>query len=123
MRLDLSTMPAVGVLLLGGLTGLFEASARAETAAPANIAAASHVPMTSEVAELQGAPRYVYASGFNGVQYYGNPGVQAAIANAAPAPRTTRNSGARPRTVGPGVRDWTTGQRLGSHKPWIRARS
>ena len=62
------------------------------------------------------APRFVYAAGPQGVRYYASPGPQAAA-----QPRT-QAAAARPRSVGPGTRDWTTGQKLGSHKPWLRSR-
>ncbi|WZO97411.1 hypothetical protein EP7_004443 [Isosphaeraceae bacterium EP7] len=79
---------AVGVLILGGLAGLATAA-------------------------YQGAaPRFVYASGAQGVRYYANPGARA-VTQAPPAQR---------RTVGPGTRDWTSGRRLGMHKPWLQSR-
>ena len=99
---SLKTGQTAGMLLLGALASLLLVlSAAAEpTAAQAS------------------APRFVYASGSQGVRYYANPGT-ATQARSAPAPRT---SAARGTSVGPGVRDWTTGRRGRLHKPWLQPR-
>ena len=43
--------------------------------------------------------------------------VQAPAGTRAQAPRANR-----PRTVGPGSRDWSTGRRVALHRPWLRSR-
>ena len=93
-----------GMFLLGGLAGLFLVSRAEAEAAMAQAA----------------APRFVYASGFQGVGYYANPGTATATqARSAPAPRTSASRGT---SVGPGVRDWSTGRRGRLHKPWLQPR-
>ena len=80
------TLLTAGWLLFGGLAGLLLVSRAATAAAQAS------------------APRFVYASGFQGVGYYAHPGVATTPGPpSAPAPRT---SAARGTSVGPGVRDW-----------------
>lgn len=83
---------SIGIAILAGLASF------------SFIATLNH-PATA--AQQAAAPRYVYASGAQGVRYYPAPAAQAAP---------------RPRTVGPGVRNWATGQKLGMHKPWLQAR-
>lgn len=94
--------PMVGMLLLGGLAGLIPAG-----------------PAAAQAAAQAAGPRYVYASGFQGVRYYPNTGAAAGARPAAAAPRT---SAARGTSVGPGVRDWSTGRRGRLHKPWLQPR-
>ena len=131
MRRCLTTLSAVGILLLGGLAGLTEASERGEPPEPTGPTMSPLALLTTEFAGAAafqggGSPRFTYASGSQGVRYYANSGVRAA--NAAPAPRFSggnaraRGGGSRPRTVGPGARDWGTGQNLGLHRPWLRSR-
>ena len=92
---------AAGMLVLGGLAGV------------------SFVrPAWAIAPATQAAPRFVYASGAQGVRYYANPGTAARV-QSAPAPRTATTRGA---TVGPGVRDWTTGRQGRLHKPWLSPR-
>ncbi len=57
-------------------------------------------------AALQAAPRFTYGNGAQGFGYYQNR------AQAAP----------RPRTVGPGARNWATGNRVPLARPWMNAR-
>jgi hypothetical protein len=60
------------------------------------------------------APRFVYGSGAQGVGYYPYTAPRAATTPAATRP-------AAPATVGPGVRNWSTGRRSPLHRPWLRA--
>jgi hypothetical protein len=67
------------------------------------------------------APGYVYRPGVQGFGYYPVPAAAPAPAPApgvvaAPAPAATRS------TVGPGNRNWTTGNRVNLHRPWLRSR-
>ncbi|WP_435007889.1 hypothetical protein P12x_005152 [Tundrisphaera lichenicola] len=106
-RPALKTGLRAGMLLLGGFAGfilLGRASAMPAAPSPALAQAAS--------------PRFTYASGFQGVGYYANPGTTT-VARSAPAPRTTA---ARGSSVGPGTRDWSTGRRGRLHKPWLSPR-
>lgn len=128
MRQRLTSMSAAVLLLLGGLAGLSEASERIAPIDPAKSPLALLTTEFAGAAAFQGggSPRFIYASGSQGVRYYANSGARAA--NAAPAPRFSggnaraQGGGSRARTVGPGVRDWGTGQRLGLHRPWLRSR-
>lgn len=66
---------------------------------------------------------FVYRSGPQGVGYYPAPAVAVAPAPAravAPAPAPAQAQ--RPRTVGPGARNFSTGNRIPLHRPWLRAR-
>jgi hypothetical protein len=58
-------------------------------------------------------PRYVYGSGAQGFGYYTAPAPQPAAA--APRPAAPARS-----SVGPGVRNWSTGRRSPLHRPWMR---
>lgn len=92
MRLRHATLPLAGVTLLLGLAGSVALMGRAEA---------------------QGAaPRFVYGAGAQGVGYYRATG---------PAPVVASRT-ARPRTVGLGARDWSTGRRQRLHKPWMHSR-
>jgi hypothetical protein len=42
-----------------------------------------------------------------------------ALAEPAPAPQAAQN---RSRSVGPGARNWATGNRVPLHRPWMRPR-
>ena len=77
------------------------------------------------------SPRFIYASLYQGVGYYANPGPQSAPPSASGTRSVSppRFSGSNSRTqakpfpsseVGPGVRDWSTGRRSRFHKPWLR---
>jgi hypothetical protein len=63
------------------------------------------------------AAPFVYRTGPQGVGFYAAPAASPGrvVAN-APAPA------ARPRTVGPGARNFSTGNRVPLHRPWLRAR-
>ncbi|AMV38286.1 hypothetical protein [Planctomyces sp. SH-PL62] len=69
---------------------------------------------------------YIYGYGPQGLGYYAVPGV---VPAPAVAPRLTVPTQARPsapaagRSVGPGSRNWATGNRVPSHRPWLRSRS
>jgi hypothetical protein len=65
-------------------------------------------------AQARPAP-FVYRAGPQGVGYYAAPAA-APVRAAAPAPA------ARPRSVGPGARNYATGNRVPLHRPWMRAR-
>jgi hypothetical protein len=115
--------PIAGALLLVGLAG-FALIARATEAN------ASTSPLPSELAppQTQTAPtatapgRYYYGPGFQGYGYYAVPGYQAAPA--APAQvAAARPSAPRSQTVGPGARNWATGNRVPLHRPWLRSRN
>ena len=104
-------------------------------AAPAAIGAAALLA----AAQAQGVwtSPYVYGYGPQGLGYYLVPGAIAPAAPTAPvaapaaaptaAPRlatpapTVRSSGGG--SVGPGARNWATGNRVPSHRPWLRSRS
>ena len=111
MRPALKTAPMAGILLLSGLAGVVVV-ARAgaeEGAAPASMAL--EVVIAQAQAAAAASPRFVYTSGAQGVGYY-----------ASPAPRTAAPQ-ARPSssTVGPGVRNWSTGRRSPLHRPWLKS--
>ncbi|MDX2038430.1 MAG: hypothetical protein SFX72_17425 [Isosphaeraceae bacterium] len=55
------------------------------------------------------SPGFVYQQGAQGVGYY-----------PAPPTRTVSNV---PRNVGPSARNWSTGNRVPMHRPWMRARN
>jgi hypothetical protein len=66
--------------------------------------------VASQVAQT---PGFTTRSGAQGFGYY-------AVPAARPAQVQTAN---RPRSVGPGTRNFSTGNRVGLHRPWMRARS
>lgn len=72
---------------------------------------------TLAVAQTVTAPRYIYGPGAQGYGYSQSPRV--AVAARQPAAAAASN---RPRTVGPGARNWATGNRTPLHRPWLRAR-
>jgi hypothetical protein len=124
--IDLVTVPASGARVVFEVSGLAD---------PAEPGAAVSIPVefvASQVAapsgESSASPRYVYAAGFQGVGYYANPGPQsppraAAATRPVPPPRSSGNStggSTRGRSVGPGVRDWSTGRSGRLHKPWMQ---
>lgn len=94
--------PTAGVLLLGGLASL--------------------VLLARSVQAAQSAPSpapYYYGGGAQGVGYYVTPQLKAATATAtAPVQIAAR----RPQTVGPGARNWATGNRVPLHRPWLNSR-
>ncbi|MDG3002836.1 hypothetical protein [Paludisphaera mucosa] len=81
--------------------------------------------VSAALAQAASAP-FVFGFGPQGLNYYAAPGVAAAPV-AAPrltVPTQTRaatSSGSR--SVGPGARNWATGNRVPSHRPWLRSRS
>src|SRR5262245_39170827 len=68
--------------------------------------------------QIPTAPRFGYGPGAQGYGYH--PAPQAV---AAPRQTTGSTTSSRPRTVGPGVRNWATGNRVPLHRPWMQARS
>jgi hypothetical protein len=96
MRPCLRTVQAVGILIIGGLTS--RATAQVQV-----------VP-----------PQTVYAPGSQVVRYYANP--NPAYPTYPPGRAGWMAPAQYGRTVGPNVEDWTTGRRLGMHKPWLRSR-
>lgn len=77
-------------------------------------------PAVAHAQAAASAP-FVQGLGPQGFGFYAAPG--AAAAPAAPrlaVPAQTRPAG---RSVGPGVRNWATGNRVPSHRPWLRSRS
>lgn len=99
----------------------------ASLATAAAVAAAAQAVATSP---------YVYGYGPQGLGYYLVPGAPAAVAPTAPAavaaparptltvparqPSRSTSSGG---SVGPGSRNFATGNRVPSHRPWLRSRS
>jgi hypothetical protein len=69
-----------------------------------------------EPLQAPASPRYTYATGPRGVGYYPTSGPQAVSRPSRPA------ATGRPATVGPGARNWTTGNRISLHRPWLRSR-
>jgi nucleoside-diphosphate-sugar epimerase len=126
MRPTSKVAPTAGLVLLGGLA-VFALVARAEARPsspapmpPAYASAEAMAPEALEAAQAaRGAPRFVYASGFQGVGYYANPGT---VTTARQAPAPTFSGASRGQSVGPGVRDWSTGRRGRLHKPWLQPR-
>jgi hypothetical protein len=107
----LKTAPLAGILLLFALGGSV-LSARAgalEGTTPA--AMALEVVIAQAQAAAAASPRFVYTSGAQGVGYYASPAPRTA------APQARPGSG----TVGPGVRNWTTGRRSPLHRPWLNS--
>lgn len=90
----MGTVPAIGIVLLGGLIG------------PVALPRAGSGERIEVVQVIDSASTSLLAT-----------------APQAVARRNNRTQAARPRTVGPGARNWTTGQKLGLHKPWLRARN
>ena len=61
-------------------------------------------------------PSYYYGSGYQGYDYY-----PAAVQQVAPAPAAAPRPAASGRTsVGPGVRNWSTGRSSPLHRPWMK---
>ena len=126
MRPILKVISLAGVLLLGVLADLAP-RARAEAGPsrsplpPESALVDATAPEPLEAAQAVGAasPRFVYASGFQGVGYYANPGT---VTRARQAPAPTFSSSRPAQSVGPGVRDWSTGRRGRLHKPWLQPR-
>jgi hypothetical protein len=82
-----------GSLLLGGLAGL------------------AFIAPVGVMAQRPASSRFIYGPGSQGFGYYSNSGPQATPTSS----RATGVGGSRPRN-----RDWSTGQRLRNHKPWLR---
>lgn len=98
--------PTAGLLLLGGLATLAFLARSGE-------AAQSAAPTTTHA---RPAP-YYYGGGAQGLGYYVTPQLQTATAT-APVQVAAR----RPQTVGPGARNWATGNRVPLHRPWLNSR-
>jgi hypothetical protein len=81
---------------------------------------------TRAAPQVATAPRFVYGPGARGYGY--SPSPRAATAPQQPAgaatsrPSAGSSTSSRPRTVGPGARNWATGNRVPLHRPWMRAR-
>ncbi len=61
-------------------------------------------------------PRYYYGSGYQGFGYYPAP-----VQQVAPAPvAAPRQAPSVRSTVGPGVRNWSTGRSSPLHRPWMK---
>lgn len=60
-------------------------------------------------------PRFTYGSGARGVGYQATRSMPSQAARPAAA-------SARPATVGPGARNWATGNRVPLHRPWLSSR-
>jgi hypothetical protein len=118
--------PRAGVLLLSGLASLILIARSGEAAASASplstalasppIQAANAATPTATATRPAPAP-YYYGAGAQGFGYYVTPQVQAANAT-APVQVATRRSG----SVGPGNRNWATGNRVPLHRPWLNSR-
>ena len=110
------TLTMSGILLLGGLAGLVpfargEAGAATSHVVPSGNGTSYAVEFAvPEVAQAT-SPRFVYSSGFQGVGYHANRGT-----------RPAASGGSRGQSVGPGVRDWSTGRGGRLHKPWLQPR-
>lgn len=98
MRASSRILLVAAAILFGGLASL---------APVATNASAEAAPQ----AQATAAPRFVYATGAQGVGFY----PQQAAPRTAARPAANNN-----RTVGPGVRNWTTGRRSPLHRPWLR---
>ncbi len=115
MRSESKTVPLAGTFLLRGfvgtvlLAGTGVTSARLMDSSVELEAAQAQVPVA--------VPPFIYGSGPQGFGYYPNPAFQA-----APAPVQQVAPQARPATVGPGARNWATGNRSPLHRPWLRSR-
>jgi len=111
MRPVLKIAPIAGILLLFALGGsvLIARAGAEEGATPASMAL--EVVVAQAQAAATASPRFVYTSGAQGVGYYASPAPRTA------APQARRGSG----TVGPGVRNWTTGRRSPLHRPWLNS--
>ena len=111
MRRSLKSIPTVRLALFGGVAGLILL-----TRAVAGDSESIGVPLEPAALQAQATvvtPRYVYGSGAQGFGYYTAPAPQPAAA--APRPAAPARS-----SVGPGVRNWSTGRRSPLHRPWMR---
>jgi hypothetical protein len=108
----LRNLSMVAILLSGfAALALADRAGGEASVEPAALEVAMSPPRAPQARAAQ--PRFVYASGARGAGYYPSPGPR----SAARAQTTSSR-----RTVGPGVRDWTTGQRTNMHRPWLRSR-
>ena len=129
--IGLGTVPESGVKVVFEVSGLTDP---AETSASFTVPFALMTPQVPAPAATDGtaSPRFIYASGYQGVGYYANPGPQSApprrrelvrfLPRGFPAapPGRKRAPVPAPARVGPGARDWTTGRRSRLPKPWLR---
>jgi hypothetical protein len=107
------TGSAAGILLLAGLAGL------GSGLRPGEAATSPAAPDPSQVQAAPVAAPYYYGAGAQGFGYYVAPDTRPAPAR-APVQSASRG---RPSTVGPGARNWATGNRVPLHRPWLRSRS
>ena len=101
MRSAFGIIPTATGLLLGGVAFVF-------------LAAQAGAAAEFEFEQAAAAPRFSYASGAQGTRYY--PQAQ------RPAARPAQAASNRGSSVGPGVRDWSTGRKGRLHKPWMSGR-
>ena len=103
------------MLLLHALTSVVMAANVEAAALPDAASLASSVAQQVSVASVlaaapvsavQAAPRFTYSNGARGFGYY----------------QARPQAAARPQTVGPGARNWATGNRVPLARPWMNAR-
>lgn len=102
------------------------------------VAALSATVAVAVAAQAVATSPYVYGYGPQGLGYYLVPTAPAAVAAPAAPAATVAPAPAAPRltvpsqpsratsgggSVGPGARNWATGNRVPSHRPWLRSRS
>lgn len=68
-------------------------------------------------AQVAQAPAFTYRIGPQGSGFYSTATAPRAAATQPRAAATTSG-----RTVGPGARNWSTGNRVGLHRPWLQSR-
>jgi hypothetical protein len=107
--------PTAGILLLAGLAGLALVVRPGEAVASPS-PAAPQAPAAPTIAAPTVAAPYYYGGGAQGFGYHVTPQPAAR----GPAQSAVRS---RPATVGPGARNWATGNRVPLHRPWLRSRS
>ncbi len=82
--------------------------------------ASARLARAAQAAQAASNPPYVYQSGAQGTGYYVSTPSRPGPAPLAPARRAPA-AGNRPRTVGPGARNWATGSRVPLSRPWLHA--
>lgn len=113
---------ALGVMaaLLSFEHGVASISGPAGTSSSHDAAAPLVEPLDPSAFQVQpgvAAPRYYYGWGYQGYGYYYAAPVQQAAPAPAPAPRQAPSSRS---SVGPGVRNWSTGRSSPLHRPWMK---
>lgn len=127
--IGLGTVPASGAKVVFEISGLTDPSEPAVSFTVPFQFTAVQLRAPAAPATATASPAYVYASGFQGVGYYANPGPQttpppATVPSQAQPPRYSGNAtrtqagGSRPVNAAR-ARDWTTGHRMRLHKPWL----